>query len=195
MDVYDESVLLRRVGGLDKLSKTVFAAACAERLWPLVGRYASAVGIASGEVEGLRAALDTVWRSVFGEAADVADAQVMAESMIPVEDDQWVFESGYGQNAIAAVVYAARTWLTDRPQDAVWAARQLHEAADYAAQSQLAGAVTFSPGVEDSLLRAPILRAAVSAIEADLEATTRMAPLEVRKQARAGAAALATLFP
>lgn len=195
VDVYDEGALLRRVGGLDRSSKAAFAAACAERMWPLVERYASAAGVPSGKVEGLRTALDTVWRSVSGEVEDVAGAQVVAESMIPEEDDEWVFESGYGQNAIAAVAYAARTWLTDQPQEAVWAARQLYEAADYAAQSQVVGAATFTPEVEDSVRRAPVVRAAVSALDADLEAASRGGLLEVREQSRVGAVALAALFP
>lgn len=194
VDVYDEGVLLRRVSGLDRSSKAAFAAACAERMWPLVERYASAAGIPSEKVKSLRTALDAVWRCVSGEAQDVANVQVLAESMIPEEDDQWVFESGYGQNAIAAVAYAARTWLTDQPHEAVWAARQLYEAAEYAAQSQVVGAATFSPEVEDSMRQAPVVRAALSALNADLETATRGSLLEAREQSYVGAVALAALF-
>lgn len=44
---------------------------------------------------------------------------------------------GYAQNAAAAVACAVRTWMTDEPQEAVWGARQVYEAADYAAQHAL----------------------------------------------------------
>lgn len=38
---YDESGIARVAGALGRDARTAFAAACAERLWPLVERYAS----------------------------------------------------------------------------------------------------------------------------------------------------------
>ncbi|GEA86031.1 hypothetical protein CGE01nite_32820 [Cellulomonas gelida] len=40
--------------------------------------------------------------------------------------------AGYGQNAAAAAAYAMRTWMTNSPQEAAWAARHGYELADYA---------------------------------------------------------------
>lgn len=51
---------------------------------------------------------------------------------MPSDEDGWTLEMGYGQNAAAAAAYAIRAWLTDDPQEAAWAARQVYEMADYA---------------------------------------------------------------
>jgi hypothetical protein len=195
VDEYDETVFLRRLEPLDGSSKTAFAAACAERLWPLVERYASAAAVPAGRVMPLRVALDAVWRSCAGGSEDVRGVQMLAESMVPGEDDQWVFETGYGQNAIAAVAYAARTWLTDDPQEAVWAARQVYEAADYGAQQYFSEVAAYSVDVENDLRLLPVVRGVVKALEADLEAAVRCDPLSVQEQSRAGAVVLAGLFP
>lgn len=82
----------------------------------------------------VEAILEDVRRAAFGgEVSNLARAQQIVEDMVPADEGEWTFEMGYGQSAIAAVVYAVRTWLTDDPQEAVWAARQVHQAADYAA--------------------------------------------------------------
>jgi hypothetical protein len=124
----------------------------------------------------------------------VAGAQHVAESMVPREDEKWVMEAGYGQHAIAAIAYAARTWLTDDPQAAVWAARQVYESGDYGAQQELDDGV-FSDGVEEELQNAPVVVAAVRAIADDLEAAASKTAETVRQRSRAGAPAFAGLFP
>jgi hypothetical protein len=195
VDQYDEGGFLHRLEQLDRASKTAFAAACAERLWPLVERYASVAAVPVGQIAALRAALDAVWRGCVGGSEDIAGVQVLAESMVPREDDQWVFEAGYGQNAIAAVAYAARTWLTGEAQEAVWAARQVYEAADYGAQQYFLGVAAYLVDVEEGLRHSPVVRGAVSALVADLEAAAQGDPLAVQEQSHAGAGELAGLFP
>lgn len=97
-----------------------------------------------------------------GIDADVESAREVAEALVPFEDDDWVLESGYAQNGIAAIAYAVRAWLSDDPQEAVWAARQVYEAADYGAQqSQPAALRVYSAGVEEQLAHAPVVQAAV----------------------------------
>jgi hypothetical protein len=195
VDRYDEAVILRRLELLTRSSKTAFAGACAERLWPLVERYASAAGVAAAQISALRAGLDAVWRSALGSPEDLASVQALAESLAPKEDDQWVFEVGYGQNAIAAVAYAACTWLTDESQEAVWAARQVYEAADYGAQRQLSDLGAYSADLEDDLRDSSVVRGAVEALGADLEAAAQGDLLGLRDQSRVGAGELAGLFP
>lgn len=191
---YDEVRLRRRLETLDRASRASFAAACAERLWPLVERYALVSSVPADRVAQLRGALDAVWAGAMGQAADVAGAQHLAESMVPREDEKWVMEAGYGQNAIAAIAYAARTWLTDHPQAAVWAARQVYEAGDYGAQQELDDGV-FSAAVEEELQNAPVVVAAVRAIADDLEAAGSETAETVRQRSQAGASAFAGLFP
>jgi hypothetical protein len=101
-----EEELFRRLSVLDRASKTAFAAASAERLWPLVVRYSRSVAMPAGDLERLRAALDSAWQAAFGQAGDLAAAEEFAASMIP-SDENWVTETGYAQMAIAAIAYAA----------------------------------------------------------------------------------------
>lgn len=44
---YDESAIRARLAKLDRASRTAYASACAERLWPLFERYAGATGEAA----------------------------------------------------------------------------------------------------------------------------------------------------
>ncbi|WP_206750890.1 MULTISPECIES: hypothetical protein, partial [unclassified Cryobacterium] len=115
--------------------------------------------------------------------------------LTPGEHDQWAFEAGYAQNAVAAVAYAARTWLTDEPQEAVWAARQVYEAADYAAQLHHPGVAAYSIDAEERWRHSPVVEGAVSALLADLEAAAQGDPMRVQEQSRVGAGELAPLFP
>ncbi len=131
MRTYDESDLVGRLSQLDRQAKTAFAAACAERLLPMFERYARL----AGEPElgpCLAQIVSSAWEAAAGSApTDMADLQANAEAMVPSDEDGWTREMGYGQNAAAAAAYAIRTWLTDDPQEAAWAARQGYELADY----------------------------------------------------------------
>ena len=88
---------------------------------------------------------------------------------MPDEDDEgWVEESAYGQNGALAVTYALSTHLRGEPQDAAWAARQLYDAADYAAQRQVEDLDLNDPRAEDALLATPVVQEALAGIEQDL---------------------------
>lgn len=77
---------------------------------------------------------------------------MQAEAGVPDEDEgPWFLEVAYAQNAAACAAYAIRTWLTGDPQDAVWASRQVYEAADLAA-STLATDLAVR-GIDDDLAR------------------------------------------
>ncbi len=166
MVAYDEADINARLAKLDRFHRTAFAAACAERLWPLFERYARATG--EGDVEALRSILDMAWSAAQGvEVEEMAGAQAAA-AMVPAEGGEWVFEMGYGQNAAAAVAYALRARQTDDPQEAVWSARQLYEAADYAAQRALPDLDLNAPGVERALFQSPAVQSALAALSADL---------------------------
>jgi hypothetical protein len=168
MNSYDEESLRTRLAGLDRMQKTAFAAACAERLWPLFVRYAER---AAGDVAPLESVLQDTWRAAQGDGGDLASAQEIAEEMIPSEDDDgWVHEMGYGQSAVAGIAYAVRTWLTDDPQEAVWAARQVYEAADYAAQHALPELDLNAAGAEQQFHESAFVQEALSALGEDLSA-------------------------
>ena len=167
MVAYDEADIKARLAKLDRFHRTAFAAACAERLWPLFERYARATG--EGDVEALHSILDMAWSAAQGVVVEgMAGAQEAAEAMVPNDEGEWVFEMGYGQNAAAAVAYALRACLTDDTQEGVWGARQLYEAADYAAQHSLPDLDLNAPGVERALFQSPAVQSALAALSADL---------------------------
>lgn len=195
---YDEGGIARVVGSLGRDARTAFAAACAERLWPLVERYASVVSLPEGDRHILRRALDLAWDAAGagGSEEDMNRAGEEAESLVPYEDDDWVLESGYAQNGIAAIAYAIRSWLSDDPQAAVWAARQVYEAADYGAQHMRSAAVrAYSADVEAEFARTPVVQAAISGIDEDLVAAGEESAEVVRQRARSAAGDFGRLFP
>ncbi len=153
-------------------ARALFAASCAERLFGLYER-------APGQ---LRAALEAAW-----EGEDVARWQQVAEGLVSDEDP-------YGENAAAAVAYALRTWMTDEPREAAWAARQVYEAADFAAQRQLEELDLNAPGAEDQLADRPVVQEALAGIADDLAAALAGTPAaDLRRAAREGSARLLAL--
>lgn len=166
---YDEAAIRARLTRLDRASRTAFVAACAERLWPLFERYARATG--GGDPEVLRGVLDKAWLAAQGvDTGGLEQAQEVAEAMVPIDEGEWVLEMGYGQNAAAAVAYAVRTWLTEDPQEGVWGARQVYEAADYAAQRSMPALDLNSAGAEGELFQSAIVQTAVTGLAEDLDA-------------------------
>ena len=195
--VYDENLLAKDIRHLDRESRTAFAAACAERLWPLVERYAAAVALPWSEVRILREALDSAWdaaiytHSISG-LEEVIDS---VESLAPFEDEGWVLESGYAQNGIAAIAYALRSWLSNDPQQAVWAARQVYEAADYAIERGPSSAAPHLWEGESELANHPLEQVAIQAILTDLENAKSYDPRAVRDQAKSAAMDFTATFP
>jgi uncharacterized protein YjaG (DUF416 family) len=166
MRTYDESSIVRRLSQLDRTRKTAFAAACAQRLSPLYLRYAEAVpGVDSATI---RSVVGLVWEVLSGAQVDLRPQQHVAEGQVPPEDDNWVLETGYAQNAAACAAYAVRAWLTDDAQEAAWAARQAYEVSDHAAQQLLADLDLNAPEAESRLAGHELVQAALDSIERDL---------------------------
>lgn len=120
------------------------------------------------------------------------------ESMAPKDyEGRWVMESGYGENAAAAVAYAIRTWLTDDPQEAAWSAFQMYEVAEYAF-TRAYGEVDPRVDVTDAMvLGSEIAQAALLAMDEDLGAVASSPPswLELRERAEAEGRSWAATFP
>lgn len=165
MLTYDEAANVRRLSRLDRVRKAAFAAACAQRLLPLYGRFAAAT---HADPAIIHEALARVWDALQGASVDLRAVQAAAEDQVPQEDDDWILEMGYGQNAAACCAYAVRTWLTDDAQEAAWAARQVYELADYAVQQLLPDLDLNSPDAESQLAGHELVQAALVGIEQDL---------------------------
>jgi hypothetical protein len=182
---------VRWVGRLGQLSP--------QRVLSVCGRWSSAMRWSyrcQRRVSGfLRRSLDAVWGVVSGETCDLTHAREVVEEMVPYEDDDWAVEAGYAQNAIAAIAYAARSWLTDDPQEAVWAARQVYEAADYGAQRHLRGEKVYSVALEERLANTDVVKAAVRGISDDLLAAESDSVAVLRQRAQSISADFVRLFP
>lgn len=165
MLTYDEPANVQRLTRLDRTRKAAFAAACAQRLLPLFERYAAA---AEADPRILQEALDGVWDALRGTQVDLRPMRAAAEDQVPQGDDDWILETGYAQNAAACAAYAVRTWLTDDPQEAAWASRQVYELADYAVQQLLPDLDLNRPDAESQLLGHELVQAALAGIEHDL---------------------------
>lgn len=193
---YDEQEILARLAALDRRSRTAFAASCAERLVPLFERYARSVG-APELGPRLRGLADAAWDAASGVDIDADAYQAEAEGMVPSDADGWLLETGYGQNAAAAVAYAIRTWLTDAPQEAAWAAHQVYELADYAVLQGDSGLDLNSPGAERRVLESAAVQRALTAIARSLS-VVEDAPLtwrELRAEAEADGEQWARALP
>lgn len=187
---YDEAQLRAGLEALSPDRRVAFACSVAESSFPLYFAYATASG--GGDAPALRAALDLAWSLAAGacvSAGDVAAARDTSEGLVPDdEDEDWMLLSPLGQNAAAAVAYAMRTWLTGDAQEAVWAARQLHEAADYLVQLQ-APEHEYSESSSE-----PPMTIAVQAIESALAGAGTAPIADLREQAEQAGTSLSRML-
>jgi uncharacterized protein YjaG (DUF416 family) len=193
---YDEAKLVDRLASATPRARALFAALIAERLFGLYEYFAQRS--VQGDPDALREALDAAWQAIdsYVDTSELERLQAQAEGLVPDEDEDWVAESGFGQNAAAAVAYALRTRLTDNPQEAEWAARQAYDVTDYAAQRQLEDA-DFDAAGEEALANQPVVQEALAGIDADLDAALADPPADalpgLRERARDGAFRLVEL--
>ena len=194
LQTYDEAAMDARLTRLDRRGRTSFAAGCAEMLLPLHRRDSD------GETpDTVEAALDALWQTLRGtEETDLPTRLAELDTMVPDEDsEEWSLQLGYTENTVAATAYAIETWQEDTVQNAVWAARQVYEAADLAAQhSEAAGIDLNSPGAEQQILASATVQTTLEALDALLvQLETADSPGTVRSEARASGQALVARFP
>lgn len=183
---YDEAVLSEQLARLPQDELVAFAASCAERLMPLYS-WLSGSAVAS-DVARVRRALDLGWSAGTPEQIEQARAEV--EALVPDEDEEdGSADVALAQSAVACVAYVLRARLSHDVQDAVWAARQLHEAADYIVQRR-APNQTY---IEDLAHEVPVqlvLRGLASAL-GDLRSGSKV---QLKQRAQADGEALLVLF-
>ncbi len=170
---------------LDRFAKTAFAAACAERMLPLSDRYARQVGDPLREWR-LGVIVLSAWQVASGRDVDATGLEAEAEAMVPDEDDEgWTAGAGYAGNAAAAAGYAIRTWRTNNPQHAAWAARQIFDAANLAYLQANPGGSFMTKAEEKASFESAVVQSAISATQRDLESVRNARPLsELRQRAR-----------
>lgn len=157
--------MIERLKMLNRSSKTAFAAACAQRLLPLYRRYYG--DGAPTEIEKLAGILNCVWEAAKGNDVTLDGLADEAENLVAIDDERHS-DPALAQSAAACVAYAASVWHSDDPVDAELAARQVYEAADFAAWAlfPIEGAVP--PGIDKFIERQRVVQAALKGIESDL---------------------------
>ena len=132
MLIYNETQLVRELDELPLPRRVAFAGACAERLLPAYATFHAKSK--SGDPSFIEQALARLWADLAGDTivgAALEQLITRCEALVPdEEDDTWIEESAYAQNAAAAVAYALRCRAKGNAQEAGWAARQVYEAID-----------------------------------------------------------------
>ena len=139
MLAYDEKLLLARLTKLDSAKRTVFAAACAERLFPSLEAYSLNHG--SRDHTKVRAALDAAWMAPISEGLYTKETleryAATCRSLIPNEDDyRRGSADAFADNAATSAYYALECASTGNPQAALWAATGACESVHYLVQNR-----------------------------------------------------------
>lgn len=173
---YDEKELIKSLDHLPPELKTVFAAACAQRLLPAYQAFTRVSH--RGDAVGLTAILDRVWSALEGAPMTARELTIQLDTcmtLIPKEDDTpWYPEQAYAEDAGAAVAYALRTLSTGKSEEAAWAGRRSYEAIDHYLANK-AGIDPRASGGEEALMRHPLMQAELSRQRRDLEDLQRAA--------------------
>jgi hypothetical protein len=172
---YNETEIAGDLAAIAPEARQLFACACAERLMPAFRWFCDRKG--STDFGVVREALDAAWSSA-GTSWSAGASEVAA--LVPdVEEGGMALASAVAQNAVACVAYALEASQAGDVQNAVWAARQLYEAADAVVQQGSA----VNTYVED-IAREPPLQLVVQGIYAALDAAATLSSADLRASAR-----------
>jgi uncharacterized protein YjaG (DUF416 family) len=177
---FDKARLERKIEALPRALRSIFAAACAERLLPQYSAFVLASWHQSSNrlIEGLEA----VWQDP--GCADTPAAQVSLEELtglVPGEDDvwPWTIEIGHAQDAGIAAYHAIAAWLTGETSEAAWAASLAVDAVD--------SFVVYSndidvndPAAKQRLAKDPLIVAEIDRQERDLSELAQSWERDVR---------------
>lgn len=168
---YDEARLTEALTALPSTARAMFAATCAERMLPVYRWFKRRTDY--GDPAALELALEEVWRSFGGHVSKYLESRrELIEDLVPGEDDSWVDESAYAQNATAAVAYAIGALLTGSVSDAVAASYQPYEALDYRVTNRDDVDIN-AADAERSIVSDPLIQQELRRQRRDLETLSR----------------------
>lgn len=172
---YDETEIAVRLTAMPPTSRALFACACAERLMAAFRWFCDLTG--SMSFKAVREALDAAWFP--GNATGTASAGDIAALVPGDEEGGLSLGAAVAQNAVACVAYVLEVRQTGAVEAAVWAARQLYEAADAAVQQEAAVQTYVKDIGQEPIVQMmtrgiySVLDTATSAFPEDLLATAR----------------------
>lgn len=161
---FDEALLKRELSRIPVSLRVVFAAAVAERLLPIYAAFSRKTG--RGDPQSLMEILERLWGDIDGIEMSPEELQKnidLSIELAPDEDDEpWVPDQHWAEDAAAAVAYALCARQNGGSQDAAWAARRACDALDDFVMTQedidtdVSGAqerITSNPLVQAELMR------------------------------------------
>ena len=196
---FDYSELLRELEKLPVRARAAFAAACAERLLSAFrGHDKTATG---SDLYLLSKALEHLWTHIIGDAqgrGTLNEDLALSLSLLPDDQDELDHEQPHVDDAVAAVVYAIKTSLSDSSQDAVWAGQRAYDAVDHAVMSRLNTSLISKEEeaeiIADPIVQSELERQQVDLAELKVAATDKTdldaAVVQLRARAKADAQAL-----
>jgi uncharacterized protein YjaG (DUF416 family) len=167
---FDEQELVHHLDQLPPKLRVAYAAACVERLLPAYFSFSERTG--KGDPNRLARILERLWADLQDNPMSAEEIKVNLDtctSLIPQEDEEpWVEEQVYAEDATAALAYALRARQSGESQEAAWAARRVYEAADYYVTNRVGMDITQSSG-EERVLSHGIVQAELARQRRDFE--------------------------
>lgn len=141
---------------LPRQLRVAFACACAERILPCYRKYFELIG--KGQPDKLERMLVSAWDAAQGTELKEDTLVAMIEEcmdLIPQPDEEpWVPQVAYAEDAAASVAYALNTILTGASKEAIWASKRLIDSQDQYALRSL-GIDWNDPDAEGKVLSYP----------------------------------------
>jgi hypothetical protein len=173
---YDEGEIAGRIAAMPSSARALFACACAERLMAVFRWFCDMTG--STSFKAVREALDAAWSP--DPTVSGAGQRELAELMPDDEEGELALGYAVAQNAVACVAYAVAVRQTGAAEPAVWAARQLYEAADAVVQ-QGAGVQSYVDNIDQE----PPVQLMARGIHVALDSAIDASPAGLLAEARA----------
>src|SRR5215471_3591261 len=183
---YNESELVKTLDRLPSTRRTMFAAACAQRLFPVYARYRTKAGKCGPDA--LAEILARLWRDLTDQpmlAEELERSLVLCKELIPSDEEQlWLPERPAAQNAALAIAYALRCRKNCQAQEAAWAARMAYEALDNYVINQ-EEIDTNAPGAESKIVSHSLIQAELGRQQRELNELLKgkITPLQLRQRA------------
>ena len=157
-------------------ARALFACACAERLMAVFRWFCDMTG--STSFKAVRETLNAAWSA--DQSGSAAGQRELAELMPDDEEGELALGSAVAQNAVACVAYAVQVRRTGAADPAVWAGRQLYEAADAVVQ-QGAAVQSYIVNIDQE----PPVQLMVRGIHLVLDSVITMSPASLLAEAQA----------
>lgn len=157
MTKFDEPKLIKTVDLLPKLLRTAFAALCAQRLLPAGLAWVEQLKPRSrADVASI---LNRLWSDLEGDKVSLQEIQENLDACLallgPEDEGAWSDLRAYGEDALAAVVYALEAQLNGKTRDAIAAARRVYNALDYFVTNE--EGIDFSKSSEEDIVSHPLI--------------------------------------